>query len=134
MLEFSIVTITAFVGAINELVKFLFTTYTNVDIKKYIPIVSICTGLILGIIGYLMPSVQMGSNIIEAIFIGIAAGAASTGVHQVGKQLNKKGNSPNEVVPSNNEFPLIELPDEIAADASPNEPDETPNIDDIDIP
>jgi hypothetical protein len=103
MLEFSIVTITAFVGAINELVKFLFTTYTNVDIKKYIPIVSICTGLILGIIGYFMPSVQMGSNIIEAIFIGIAAGAAATGVHQVGKQLNKQPFTPPPVVYNNDE-------------------------------
>jgi hypothetical protein len=98
MLEFSIVTITAFVGAINELVKFLFTTYFNVDVKKYIPIVSICTGLVLGIIGYFMPSVQMGSNLVEAIFIGIAAGAASTGVHQVGKQLNKQPFTPPPVI------------------------------------
>ena len=89
MLEFSIATITVFVGAINELVKFFFTNYSNIDIKKYIPIVSICTGLMLGIIGYLIPEVQMGSNIVEAIFIGIASGAAATGVHQVGKQITK---------------------------------------------
>ena len=43
----------------------------------------------LCIIGYLIPEVQMGSNIVEAIFIGIASGAAATGVHQVGKQMTK---------------------------------------------
>ena len=89
MLEFSIATITVFVGSINELIKFLFSTYLNVDVKKYIPLISIGTGLILGIIGYFIPDVQMGTNIIEAIFIGIAAGAAATGVHQVGKQMSK---------------------------------------------
>ena len=31
----------------------------------------------------------MGSNLVEAIFIGISAGSASTGVHQIGKQLSK---------------------------------------------
>ena len=31
----------------------------------------------------------MGNNLIEAIFIGLSAGAAATGVNQVGRQLTK---------------------------------------------
>ena len=46
-------------------------------------------GLILGIAGYYTPNVEMGANLIEAIFIGLSAGAAATGVNQVGKQLGK---------------------------------------------
>ena len=87
MLEFSVATITVFVGLLNQLVKFISKTYFKFDIKKYIPLFSIGFGLILGIAGFFMPNVDMGNNIIEAIFIGIAAGCASTGVHQVGKQL-----------------------------------------------
>ena len=33
----------------------------------------------------------MGSDLLEAIFIGISAGSASTGVHQIGKQLKTSG-------------------------------------------
>lgn len=90
MLEFSIATITLFVNAFNEFVKFLFSTYFRVDVKKYIPLVSICAGIILGIIGFYLPNVEMGNSIVEAIFIGMASGAAATGVHQVGKQLSIK--------------------------------------------
>lgn len=87
MLEFSIATISVFVGLLNQLVKFIASTYFKFDIKKYIPLFSIGFGLILGIAGFFMPNVEMGNNIIEAIFIGLSAGAAATGVHQVGKQL-----------------------------------------------
>ena len=60
------------------------------DIKRYIPMFSIVFGIVLGIIGFYIPTVEMGNNIVEAIFIGIAAGSAATGVNQIGKQLYKK--------------------------------------------
>ena len=87
MLEFSIATITVFVGFLNELVKYISKKCFNVEINKYIPLFSIGFGMILGICGYFIPNVTMGNNIIEAIFIGISAGCAATGIHQVGKQL-----------------------------------------------
>lgn len=87
MLEFSIVTITTFVALLNQAVKTIAEKSFNKNINKYIPICSLVFGLILGIAGYFMPNVEMGNNIIEAIFIGISAGAAATGCHQVGKQL-----------------------------------------------
>ena len=89
MLEFSIVTITAFVTAANEVVKIITSTF-NKDIKKYLPMISIILGIGLGIAGYYTPNVVMGNNLLESIFIGMAAGASATGMHQVTKQLTKK--------------------------------------------
>ena len=88
MLQFSIGTISIFVGVLNELVKTIVKTSFNFDINKYIPIFSIIFGMILGIIGYFLPDVEMGENIVEAIFIGLAAGSTATGIHQIGKQLS----------------------------------------------
>lgn len=89
MLEFTIATISVFVATLNELVKTISMKCFNYDIKKFIPLFSIGFGLILGILGYFAPNVTMGNNIIEAIFIGIAAGGNAVGFHQIYKQLSK---------------------------------------------
>ena len=92
MLEFSIISVTSFVTILDSCTimiwKSLVTNPTK-DFKRFIPIFSLVYGVILGIIGYFMPSVDMGNNIVEAIFVGLSAGAAATGVNQVGKQLGK---------------------------------------------
>ena len=90
MLEFSIISISTFVTVLNEAVKYMADTMFKKDIKRYIPMFSIVFGIVLGIIGFYIPNVEMGNNIVEAIFIGIAAGSAATGVNQIGKQLYKK--------------------------------------------
>ena len=90
MLEFSIISISTFVTILNEVVKYMADTMFKKDIKRYIPMFSIVFGIVLGIIGFYIPNVEMGNNIVEAIFIGIAAGSAATGVNQIGKQLYKK--------------------------------------------
>lgn len=92
MLEFSIVTITAFVAALNECVKYVGKTAFKKDMNPYIPIFSLSFGIVLGICGYFTSGVEMGHNLIEAVFIGLTAGATSTGIHQVGKQLYKATN------------------------------------------
>lgn len=98
MLQFSIITISAFVGAGNECIKLIANSLKK-DWNKYIPICSLVLGVILGVSGYFIPSIPMGNNIIEAIFIGLAAGASATGVHQVGKQLTKKEDNQELVIP-----------------------------------
>lgn len=90
MLTFSIITITAFVSFLDTLTISIMKNFVKGDFKKFIPLFSLAYGLGLGIAGYYTPNVNMGSNIIEAIFIGLSAGAAATGVDQVGKQLGKK--------------------------------------------
>ena len=90
MLEFSIISISTFVTVLNEVVKYIADTMFKKKIKRYIPMFSIIFGIVLGIIGFYIPTVEMGNNIVEAIFIGIAAGSAATGVNQIGKQLYKK--------------------------------------------
>lgn len=97
MLSLSVLTISTFVGLLNQCVKQISETTFKKDITRYIPLFSLGFGIILGIVGYFAPGVDMGDNIIEAFFIGLSAGAASTGVHQVGKQLGKEPSDVEEV-------------------------------------
>lgn len=95
-MEFSIVTIGAFVAILNQITKYIATNFIKKDVTKFIPICSVVYGVILGIIGFYLSDVEMGNNIVEAIFIGISAGSASTGVHQIGKQLTKTDDTGSE--------------------------------------
>ncbi len=113
MLEFSIVTISTFVAMLNECTKYFAKLIFKKDIKKYIPIFSVLYGIILSIAGYYMTSVEMGNNIIEAIFIGISAGAAATGIHQIGKQFGKTdGTSTGNDEETEIEMPTFNLDDQ----------------------
>ena len=87
--ELTIVTIGAFVAALNQATKYIATNFIKRDISKFIPICSVIYGLVLGIIGFYLPNANMGSNLVEAVLIGISAGSASTGCHQIVKQLTK---------------------------------------------
>ena len=94
--ELTIVTIGAFVAALNQATKYIATNFIKRDISKFIPICSVIYGLILGIIGFYLPNANMGNNLVEAILIGISAGSASTGCHQIVKQLTKPVTSPSD--------------------------------------
>ena len=94
--ELTIVTISAFVAALNQATKYIGNNFIKRDISKYIPICSVIYGLILGIIGFYLPNANMGNNLVEAILIGISAGSASTGCHQIVKQLTKSVTSPSD--------------------------------------
>lgn len=89
-MEFSVITITTFVGLMNQGLKYITKTFIKRDVSKFIPICSVIFGILLGISGYFIPSVEMGNNIIEAIFMGAAAGGSATAVHQSYKQLSKQ--------------------------------------------
>lgn len=91
-MEFSIITISAFVTLLVSVTRYIGTTCFKKDLSKFLPIFAICYGLILAIAGYFTPDVEMGKNIIEAVFLGIATGAGATGINQVGKQLSKSDN------------------------------------------
>ena len=79
MLQFSILTIGTFVTMLDSISIFIGKACFKKDIKRIVPILSLTFGLILGIAGYYTPNVDMGRNLIEAIFIGLSAGAAATG-------------------------------------------------------
>ena len=97
-MQLSIVTIGAFVAVLNEGTKYIANNFIKKDVSKFIPICSVLYGIILGIIGFYLPDGNMGSNLVEAIFIGISAGSASTGIHQIGKQLTKTETTSNESI------------------------------------
>ena len=107
-LNFSIATIATFVGILDQITKTIFKTYGKQNWDKYIPICSIVYGLILGISGYFIPNVDMGSNIIEAIFIGLSAGAASTGIHQIYRQQAKGDTQTNASTEPTTDATVIE--------------------------
>ena len=98
MIEFSIMTISAFVAALNECVKLIGKTF-GWNVKRYIPIFSLVFGALLGLWGYSIDSVDMGRNIVEALFIGLSAGGAATGCHQIFKQLSKDDDDDEEIEP-----------------------------------
>lgn len=130
MLEFSIITLSSFVTILVSTTKYIASLFKK-DISYYLPIFAIIYGIILSVCGYYFTDVEMGNNIIEAVFIGISTGAGAVGINQVGKQLNKKGKSPNEDVPSNDDISLTT--DEFANVVRPVEAD-APNDTDIDVP
>lgn len=95
-MKLSIVTIGAFVASLNEATKYISKTFFNKDITKFIPICSVVYGILLALVGYFfVPESDFGTDIIEAIIIGISAGSASTGIHQIGRQISKDQQQPN---------------------------------------
>ena len=88
-MKLSIVTIGMFAGLLNQGTKYIVTNFIKKDVSKFIPILSVVYGIILGVVGYFTPGIEMGSDIIEAIIIGVSAGSSSTGIHQIAKQLTK---------------------------------------------
>lgn len=94
-MELTIATITAFVGVLNEGTKSIVKCFGK-DINRFIPIFSIVYGVILGVCGYYMTDVTIGNSLLESVIIGVSAGLASTGCHQVFHQLSKP--SENETV------------------------------------
>lgn len=66
----------------------------NEKLKKVIPIiVAIFGGILTGVIFLTAPSILCVNDILEAIAIGIVSGLASTGGHQIGKQLLKEASN-----------------------------------------
>lgn len=89
IMEFSIITISTFVTLLVSTTRYIGTACFKKDISKSLPIFAIVYGVILAVAGYYTPDIEMGKNLIEAVFLGISTGAAATGINQVGKQLNK---------------------------------------------
>lgn len=82
-MELSIITIGTFVAILNQGTKYIAKNFIKHDVSRWIPVCSVLYGIILGIIGFIMPDVEMGNNLLEAIFIGISAGSTSTCIHQI---------------------------------------------------
>ena len=86
-MEFSIITVSAFVATLNEITKAIAKDVFNKSANRLIPLFSIGYGLALGLIAWFAKIPGFGTNAIEAAFIGLSSGAAATGYHQIGKQL-----------------------------------------------
>lgn len=119
MLEFSIISISAFVSVLNELTKTIANNCFKKSINRYIPIFSLVYGVALAITGYYIPDVYFGNNLVEAIFIGLAAGGAAVGVHQTFHQLSKPSENVQHTLDEIlSQEPEDESPDEESSDES----------------
>ena len=124
--NFSILTISPFVGILNEATKSIAKCFKK-DINRYIPIFSLVYGVILGIAGYYIPGLDFGHNLVEAIFAGLVGGGAATGVHQTFHQISSKTDD------ANSESSDINNDDESSSTVVPEE-DEVITLEDADIP
>jgi hypothetical protein len=122
MLELSIVSISSFVTFLDTVTIVIGRQCFKKDINRFIPIFSLIYGLGLGIAGYYTPNIDMGSNLIEAIFIGLSAGAAATGINQVGKQLSKDDTTSSVLLKVQNYLAsLVDIADEEVEEDSEEE-------------
>lgn len=122
-MKLSIVTIGTFVAALNQATKYISKTFFNKDITKFIPICSVVYGILLALVGYFfVPESGFGTDIIEAIIIGISAGSASTGIHQIGRQISKDQQQPNGDTST-----IIGITPPIQTDKSEDESDDVDN-------
>lgn len=125
--NFSILTISPFVGVLNEATKSIAKCFKK-DINRYIPIFSLVYGVILGIVGYYIPGLDFGDNLVEAIFAGLVGGGAATGVHQTFHQISSKRDD------ANSETSDINNDDEESSSTVVPEEDELITLEDADIP
>lgn len=125
--NFSILTISPFVGVLNEATKTIAKCFKK-DINRYIPIFSLVYGVLLGIAGYYIPDLDFGNNLVEAIFAGLVGGGAATGVHQTFHQISsKRDDAKSETSDINNN-------DEDSSSTVVPEEDELITLEDVDIP
>lgn len=124
--NFSILTISPFVGVLNEATKSIAKCFKK-DINRYIPIFSLVYGVLLGIAGYYIPDLNFGNNLVEAIFAGLVGGGAATGVHQTFHQISsKRDDAKSETSDINN--------DDDSSSTDVPEEDELITLEDVDIP
>ena len=124
--NFSILTISPFVGVLNEATKSIAKCFKK-DINRYIPIFSLVYGVLLGIAGYYIPDLNFGHNLVEAIFAGLVGGGAATGVHQTFHQISSKtDDAKSETSDINN--------DDDSSSTDVPEEDELITLEDVDIP
>lgn len=124
--NFSILTISPFVGVLNEATKSIAKCFKK-DINRYIPIFSLVYGVLLGIAGYYIPDLDFGNNLVEAIFAGLVGGGAATGLHQTFHQISSK------IDDAKSETSDINNNDDSSSTVVPEE-DESITLEDVDIP
>lgn len=85
----SVPAIATIVYWIVNLIKY--TTNNNETVKRFMPLVSVALGAVLGVVCYYcIPDIIAASNVLIAIISGGASGLCATGCNQIIKQIAKK--------------------------------------------
>lgn len=90
----SIATLPVIVVAVYGIVAFLknFTFKGSETFKKYIPIIAMALGGLIGIITYFVsPEFMPVANWYSSMLMGCASGLSAVGINQITKQIKKGG-------------------------------------------
>lgn len=88
----SVPAIATIVYWVVNLIKY--TTNNNETVKRFMPLVSVALGAVLGVVCYYcIPDIIAASNVLIAIISGGASGLCATGCNQIIKQIAKKQTS-----------------------------------------
>lgn len=68
----------------------MFFAFPSEKFKRFLPLVAGLFGTGLGVASYFIPSINVASNILDAILIGLMSGLTATGTHQIYKQMADK--------------------------------------------
>lgn len=77
-------------GIVFFVIEILKSAFPSEKFKRFLPLVAGLFGAGLGAASYFIPSVNVASNILDAILIGLMSGLTATGTHQIYKQMAEK--------------------------------------------
>lgn len=77
-------------GIVFFVIEILKSAFPSEKFKRFLPLVAGLLGAGLGVASYFIPSVNVASNILDAILIGLMSGLTATGTHQIYKQMAEK--------------------------------------------
>ena len=67
-----------------------FFAFPSEKFKRFLPLVAGLFGVGRGVASYLIPSINVASNILDTILIGLMSCLTATGTHQIYKQMADK--------------------------------------------
>ena len=77
-------------GIVFFVIEILKSAFPSEKFKRFLPLVAGLLGAGLGVATYFIPSINVASNILDAILIGLMSGLTATGTHQIYKQMSDK--------------------------------------------
>lgn len=77
-------------GIVFFVIEILKSAFPSEKFKRFLPLVAGLFGAGLGVASYFIPSINVASNILDAILIGLMSGLTATGTHQIYKQMADK--------------------------------------------
>lgn len=77
------ISVPAIAAVVYAIMEWLKTIFKGETFKKWIPLVAVCLGAVLGVVAfYVYPSAIPATTVWMAIVVGMASGASATWAHE----------------------------------------------------